>query len=65
MGTGRCCSATHNEAPSSVHAPIPPILYSIIAPAIESSCDLSPPFSHLGNQTLNQQPFFRADWFMI
>jgi hypothetical protein len=56
---------TDNEAPSSVHATIPPILHGIIAPAIESSCDLSPPFSHLGNQTLNLETFFGADWFMI
>lgn len=54
-----------DQTPSSVHAAVPPVLYSVVAPAMKPSCNLSPTLSHLANQALYEKPFFRTDGFVV
>jgi hypothetical protein len=48
-----------------VLAAIPPVLDCIVAASFQSSCDLSPPLSHLLHHAFDLLPLFRRDWIMV
>lgn len=52
-------------ASSSVHASIPPVLYGVVASSSQSSRDLGPSLSHLGDHLLDHDTFLRGDRVMV
>jgi len=58
-------SPSEDEASTTIHAAVPPVLDGIVASTMESTSNFSPPLSHLSNHSLNLQTLFRADGFVI
>jgi hypothetical protein len=63
---GLCrCPSSKDEASTTIHAAVPPVLDGIVTSTMESTSNLSPPLSHFSNHALNLKTFFGADWFVI
>jgi hypothetical protein len=54
-----------HQTPPAVHAPIPPVLDGVVAPAMQSPGNLGPALPHLSNEALDQESLFRADGLMV
>lgn len=52
-------------ASSSVHASIPPVLYGVVASSSQSSRDLGPTLSHLGDHLLDHDTFLGGDGVVV
>jgi hypothetical protein len=52
-------------ATATVHSTVPPVLDSIVAAASQTTCDLGPTLTHLGDHLLDENALFGSDGIMV